>query len=412
MSSKSDDTHSSSKSAEDNTTNIDSSPDPVRSGSPASVDNNVQIATPSAVTPQESKSSDNVDDSDDDNDNDSDDDSDDESVNLPTSIELSKELCKIVDTDNYSRDDSLLALEKMIGWAVTEDSNVLKYFHMYAGVIKVLDFLKTTLDDETCVGSIRWKCIDMAASVICNVCYFGADNSNEDIATEILISAVKYGAIQTLLAANEEYTGGNDTFELKAVGSIWNTLENICNEEAEIEKDQATSIFDLGIDMMAKLSSVHGPLDSKALTHVFGALYCIVFHDLVTKKEFQDKDILSLCLKVFENDDKWSTDDEKLLEEAIGFFETCHDKKLLVKGSDHVKLLPLCVEGLKNFSTNARFREYACNLLDGACSSNINKRNVEKAGGVEALATLLTLDGVEDNEKNKLRKLIGDIMAP
>jgi len=46
----------------------------------------------------------------------------DESVKLPTSIELSKELCKIVDTDRYSREISMLALKKMNGWAMTEDS--------------------------------------------------------------------------------------------------------------------------------------------------------------------------------------------------------------------------------------------------------------------------------------------------
>jgi len=40
------------------------------------------------------------------------DDNDDESVKLPTSIGLLKELCKIVDTDHYSRDDSILALDK------------------------------------------------------------------------------------------------------------------------------------------------------------------------------------------------------------------------------------------------------------------------------------------------------------
>jgi len=98
---------------------------------------------------------------------------------------------------------------------------------MHGGIIKVLDFLKTTLENETCVGSIRWKCINVAASVISNVCYPGSDNSNEDIATEIVLSAVKYGAIQILLAANEEYTSANDTFDLNAVGTIWHALKNM-----------------------------------------------------------------------------------------------------------------------------------------------------------------------------------------
>jgi len=147
--------------------------------------------------------------------------------------------------------------------------------------------------------------------------------------------------------------------------------------------------------MMAKLSSAHGPFALKALIPVNDT----IFHDFVTKKEFQDKDILSLCLNVFNQDDTWSADDEELLEEAIDFFDICHDKKLLVKGSDYVKLLPLCVKGLKKFSTNARIRECALYLIDGACSSNSNKRNVEKTGAIKALATLLILDGVEDFEK-------------
>jgi len=52
---------------------------------------------------------------------------------------------------------------------------------MVESLTKVFDFIKATLNDENCVGSIRWECIRKEARVICRVCHDGEDGSNVEI---------------------------------------------------------------------------------------------------------------------------------------------------------------------------------------------------------------------------------------
>ena len=85
----------------------------------------------------------------------------DNNMELPTPVELSKELCKIV-SDRYSRDESLRAINHLHNWALTGDNDFFKSFHIYGGIVKVLDFLKATMNDVNCKGSIRMECIGRA----------------------------------------------------------------------------------------------------------------------------------------------------------------------------------------------------------------------------------------------------------
>ena len=204
--------------------------------------------------------------------------------------------------------------------------------------MKVLDFLRTTLDDESCVGSIRMKCIYVALAVICVVCYPEDDHISKDIATMIASTAVKYDGIQTLLAANDEYTGGIKTSELLVAKELWFALSNILDAGDEIGKYEAISILDSGISIMTKLRSVHGCIAPDILTAIFATLFRIVQRDLVTKKEFQKKQVLSQCLKVFNKGDTWGANDEKWTLNALCVFKSCQLKQLLIKRSDYVKL--------------------------------------------------------------------------
>jgi len=92
-------------------------------------------------------------------------------------------------------------------------SNFLKQFDGYGGVLRVLDFLETTMKDWKCIGAIRMKCMEQAACVIATVCYPGKDESNREIAKKNILAAVDHGGMQTMLLASDECnTGGNDTY--------------------------------------------------------------------------------------------------------------------------------------------------------------------------------------------------------
>ena len=71
---------------------------------------------------------------------------------LPTPVELSQELCKLV-SDRYSRDESLRALKNIYNWVTTEDADFYKLFYIYGGVVRVVDFLKATMNDIHCKGT-------------------------------------------------------------------------------------------------------------------------------------------------------------------------------------------------------------------------------------------------------------------
>ncbi|OEU11803.1 hypothetical protein FRACYDRAFT_244927 [Fragilariopsis cylindrus CCMP1102] len=342
---------------------------------------------------------------------------------LPTSIELSKELCKIVDTDHYSRDESLCALKNLSMWSYTEDSRFFKYFAFHGGIVKVLDFLTIILEEpELAIGTNSMECIEFAANIVGNVCYEGKDGVNSDISLEIATTAVKYDKLGTLLRANNECNDfENNISHLKAVKDIWTTFTNIiaCNGILDlIGKEQTMHLFDAGMDIIKKLKFINVRHTIAITTNiggpVFDALNYIFYGtNYVTYNEFKDRNFLSHCLNIFKKDDgTWVYGSEELIQSAINCIDTCHNKKLFAGITDYESILPLCVLCLKEFSTNDEIRVNVRRLLAGACSSRVNNRAIEKTGVLEDIVPLLNSDIIDDDEKTKWRDIVTKIIAP
>jgi hypothetical protein len=377
------------------------------------------------------------DENDDENDDDDDDDDDDDTkeVILPTTIEISEELCKVVDRVHYSRDESLDALDKLFEWAYTRDTNFLKNFYRYAGVIRVVDFLKTTImeeDDEESVivgggggaTTIRMECIEIVVRVIAQATYAG--DQNKEIATKMATAVVDCDGIQTLLqAAGDKYTGGGrggDVIKLEILREIGSSFNNITHHCGELMgKELALAILDLGMNNIAKLNRVvDDPIALDTVRAIFDTLSNIVLiNDYVTKKYFKDANILSKCLEVFKKEDNVSwiggrcENEEKLMKSATRLFAVCCRKKLFDECYDYESLLPVCVMSLKEYPTNEQIRKNVLKLLNGAlCTDEIHdQRTIEKAGTIEALSSLLTTKGIDEGEKTKIRKVISKIIA-
>ena len=331
---------------------------------------------------------------------------------LPTPAELSKELSKIV-SDRYSREESLRALKVLYKWALTEDVDFVKLFNTYAGIVRVVDFLKATMNDTHCKGSMRMRCIENAAAVIAKI----ANTDENEIVTKIVATLVDCDGINALIAASEEYTGGKDVPQLKAVCSVWRACRNLtcvlsCN--SLMIQDTSIIIFGTGIDIMSQLKSVDGDITSETLKHVFYTLTTIVNHDYLTKKYFQDNNILSKCLEVFKKNGTWNLRScEGLILNAVDFFDMCRIKNLLDESLDYKMILPLLVVALKKFPLNYEIRCYVVSILNYACSSEANnKKSILRSGVTEPLVLLLASDEINDeDEKNKVRNLISKIIA-
>jgi len=340
-----------------------------------------------------------------------------EEIILPSFKKLSKELCKIVATEHYSGQESLRTLDKLSEWAHTQDSNLLKHFLTYGGVVKVVDFLNEQIEDDACEGDYLMESIHKAADVICNVCFVGKHGINEDIAVVNATVVVKYGGIQTLLLASDAYTRSNnknDRLALKAAEGVWNAIMNVyCNAEAAVTKRDSLLVLDASVEMMSSVGSIDDPIAAETLANVFNSLYRITYHDFVTKEEFQQKEILKHCLGVFKRDVTSSEGDEELLEEVMSFLYGCHEMNLFDKGADYERVLPLCVMGLREFAhANDNIRQWATKLLDGACSNIEKKESMMMAeGAIEVLAPFLTSKDIDAAEKEELRNLIRKIVA-
>jgi hypothetical protein len=342
---------------------------------------------------------------------------------LPASIELSKELCKIVDTDHYSRDESLCTLKNLSRWSYTEDSRFLKYFAFHGGIVKVLDFLTIILEEpELAIGTNSMECIGFAASTVGNVCYEGKDGINSNISLDIVTTAVKYDALGTLLRANNECNDfENNISRLEAVKNIWISFVNIIVGNGILDligKEQTMHLFDAGMDIIKKLKFINDRHTIAITTNVGGPVFDAlnnIFYgtNYVTYNECKDRNFLSHCLNVFKKDDgTWIYGSEELIRRAINCIDTCHSKKLFTGIKDYESILPLCVLCLKEFPTNDKIRANVRRLLTGACSSRVNNRTIEKTGVLEDIVPLLTSDTIDDDEKTKWRDIATKIIAP
>ncbi|OEU08671.1 hypothetical protein FRACYDRAFT_249572 [Fragilariopsis cylindrus CCMP1102] len=323
---------------------------------------------------------------------------------LPTTDQLSRELCKIVDVVHYSRDESLRALDNLYTWASKGDNDSLKSFHIYGGIVKVLDFLKATMNDVNCKGSIRMECIEKAARVISTVTHTGENDENKNIATKNATTLLDCDGIDTLINASEEYTGGDDIPQLKAMRSVWNAFRNltcILTKDLLMIQDTALTIFDTGIGIMSQLKSVDF-FATAILGHVFCTLSQIVIENYITKKYFQDENILSKCLEVLKKNGVWNfRSREGLLHDTMNFVDCCRIKNLLDESLDSEMILPLLVVALKQFPSNDKIRGHAQTT-----------RKYPKSGVMEPLGLLLASDEINDEvEKNKVRTLISKIIA-
>ena len=166
--------------------------------------------------------------------------------------DLSIELCKIVATDHYSRTEAMEALGNFCQWGYTDDAVFLENFLELGGIQRVLIYLRNNQGDPNCVA--------MASKVIMACTFRTPSQKSYDAANDIVRALAKRDGIQALLDACGEYRGENMSTQLSALRWIWAALMNITDKSAAYEspdpvahKDQLLTIFESGLDAMAKL---------------------------------------------------------------------------------------------------------------------------------------------------------------
>ena len=339
---------------------------------------------------------------------------------LPTSIELSKVLCLIVETDHFSRVEAIFTLQKIYNWMHKKDANFLKHFYLQGGIIKVLDFLTVTMNDVNCTGDIRFDSIRQAARVIRCVAKAGVGAAdNKDIILKILAFAVDSGGLDTLINASEEYNGGDDILQLTALADVWHALLSIYQqlpfEKDIIAKEKANALFETGIDVLSHFKlAVIDNISSNVLMIIFRTFRKIVVKNYVTKDFIQNNNCISKCLDVFKkNDGTWKDDkgDEHPARKAILFFKSCHYYGLLNGDSDYELIFGFFAFALKTFSTNKVIRDNGISFLNASFSFLYDIDILKQSGCLEALGSILGSNEIDADEKRIVSALIGRIGA-
>jgi len=172
--------------------------------------------------------------------------------------DLSVELCKIVATDHYSRSEGIRALGNFCLWGYSDDVVFLENFLELGGIQRVLVYLKNNQGDPLCVA--------MASKVIMACTFRIPSQKSYGVANDIVRALSKRDGIQALLDSCGEYEGENMLSQLEALRWIWAALMNITDKSAAYEssdpivyKDQILSVFESGLEAMAKLGKNASP---------------------------------------------------------------------------------------------------------------------------------------------------------
>jgi hypothetical protein len=346
---------------------------------------------------------------------------DDRILELPTQNEISKYLCHIDICANtghsmFCREETLVALDKLGKWAYSEDSTFFENFDTFGGVARVLYFLRTVADNETCEAVVRMKFLRKAVRLIARVCFLGVDETIMDIVKKNATNVVYVGGIETLLLASNECKAdmSNSGSTLKIASLIWYTMSSItCLAGDMIVHDRAYCIFICCVDIIGHLRSVADPMAYEILCDALDTINNIMAVDHIDlTKEFKGKAILSKCLEIFKKvGTMFSCENDVIISAVIDFLDTCQHKELLNEESDQESFVYLCVIGLKGFPANDAIRKKVVKLLYGACSTIYNKKIIERADTMVGLAPLLTSDGIDEVEKGNVRDLMRKILA-
>ena len=142
---------------------------------------------------------------------------------------------------------------------------------------------------------------------------------------------VREGGMNLLLAADEDYHGGDDTSELIALRSVWGALRNLASYRVEaFQKYQLLAVIDTGHNTLTKLLTVTGSIAPQIMERVFHAMSNVMMKDCLTADDFDEvmtADILSNSLVNLQNLNGGWKQEPILLIAGLRFLKHCFFKQ-------------------------------------------------------------------------------------
>ena len=345
-------------------------------------------------------------------------DDDSTSDGIPTPVQLSQELSRLT-SERYSLNEAFGALKKIDQWAGMYDAKFLKSFHAYGGILRVLDFLKVVMTDPTSVGwsKILFDCFEEVTDIIARISYPCADGSNIEIVRKILLTVIdhEYDGIATLIRVSEDCTSRHKLVHASALDSVWGAIANISKTVYnKMTEEQVMALLFAGIATISEHERIVNDDDASGIiVSVFMSFSAIIDNQYMNKAQFQETKLLSKCIDVLKtkNNDRWNCKCERATVAAIGLFDRCRYNTLFDEDSDYVRVLPFLIFGMKTFLISKRIRSTVLDFIQGACDNMKNKKLIENPA-MEGLYVLFTRNDIDEEEKNRIRALIVNIVEP
>ena len=275
----------------------------------------------------------------------------------PTSDNIDSALHTIGVKKKYTDHEVSQSLRDLERWAFADiNQEFKKEFMELGGIPRLLKFFNVSSN------MADMERVDLVANIIALCTSYGYEDNGDtiDIVGRMTEIFIERDVIHSMLLANEEYTGGNDSQELMAVCSIWNAFGNIVyNSVTAINKD---TIFRLIDDALATLRLLN-VVKNKNMVHAIQIRIIQTVKFLVIKQnsvlinagDFEAGNFFQTCLDALKTiDGRWGYN-EKVWNNATRLFYHCIASNLFsTQSNDNLILVAsFLVEYIKKAPNNA-----------------------------------------------------------
>ena len=275
----------------------------------------------------------------------------------PTSDNIESALSVVSDKKKrYTNHEILQALKDLFRWAAMANDRrriFCNEFLELGGISRVLKFLMVPSNMS------NMEYVKFVSRIIIRICSRAVQNGeDDDIAQVMAKKCAERDGIHTLLLANEEYSGGSNSIQLKAVESIWAALSSVISNTTafdEVKKDKQLNMLD---DALATLRLLNGESNATwrvrraklSIVHFFAFLSGLAnLSTLLVVEDLEGRNIFQTCLDSMMDSNLHWYYDKKNWARSLTFFFCCLRRELFSsQNNDDLKIvISFCVAFIK-----------------------------------------------------------------
>ena len=312
---------------------------------------------------------------------------------IPSSDNIEFALSVVSDRKKkYTDHEILQVLHDLTRWVsprnnANDRGEICKEFFELGGFSRVLKFLMVPSNMND-MEYVKFVCM-----ILAHCAHKGDNGEDDDIAIEMAKKFAERGGIHTMLLANEEYNGGGDDIQLKAIQCIWATLTNVLSHKIvlnELEKDKQLNLLDDALATLRLLNVVDGAAENARVREPkILIIYCIAIlsgsqhiESALVAGDFKRRKVFQTCVDALKDSNRHWYYNKRIWSISSKTFINCFNLEFFsTDNNDDLKLIiSFYIEYIKKAPNEAK-KEMAYQFL-------------RKAGGVIGMAEMAKMPGI------------------